>query len=308
MKSEHKAALKEKGKKSTPLDSIFDNMLTDEDWEILSHYVTLLEPCHDATMDLQGQAGDGKPCALFNVLTDIECILEELTTAYDKYKDAPIEAIEGQWHFATQIRLALDKAQDYYGKLDDSPAYLASLVLHPSFTWKFIESQWSGKRLWISQGKRALQALWQAQYKQQEISDSSPMKQRSRVLPQQLNSMEEYRLRSLAKARSASMKVVKGDELERWFEQQLTTDDIVNPLEWWRNTGCKYYPHLAQMAVDLLSIPAMSDEPERLFSRLGLIITPRRNGIQHDAVQALCCLHSWDKSGLIDLRAEPACT
>jgi hypothetical protein len=61
------------------------------------------------------------------------------------------------------------------------------------------------------------------------------------------------------------------------------------------------------MAVDLLSIPAMSDEPERLFSRLGLIITPHRNHIKQEAVQAIICLHSWDKSGLIDLRRSPHC-
>jgi hypothetical protein len=119
--------------------------LTSDDWDILAQYVKLLEPCYDATMDLQGQARDGKPCALFNVQTDLECILESLTAAYDRYKKAPVTAIEGQWHFATQIRLALDKAQEYFAKLDDSPAYLASTVLHPRFTWKFIESQWSAE-------------------------------------------------------------------------------------------------------------------------------------------------------------------
>jgi hypothetical protein len=34
------------------------------------------------------------------------------------------------------------------------------------------------------------------------------------------------------------------------------------------------------MAIDILSIPAMSDEPERIFSRLGLMITKRRNHLE----------------------------
>ena len=100
----------------------------------------------------------------------------------------------------------------------------------------------------------------------------------------------------------SSHKASNGDQLDRWLRDQLTTEGVNNPLEWWRVTGSKYYPQLTQMALDLLSIPAMSDEPERLFSRLGLIITPRRNLLKQDAVQAIACLHSWDNNGLIDIR------
>ena len=112
-------------------------------------------------------------------------------------------------------------------------------------------------------------------------------------------------MRGLQQAHMTSHKVVNGDELERWLKEQLTTEGATNPLEWWRVTGSKYYPQLTQMGVDLLSIPAMSDEPEQLFSRLGLIITPQRNHLKQDAVQAIACLHSWDRNGLIDMRKSP---
>jgi len=56
------------------------------------------------------------------------------------------------------------------------------------------------------------------------------------------------------------------------------------------------------MAIDLLSIPAMSDEPERIFSRLGQMVTKRRNHLEQSTIQATLCLYSWDKNKIIDLR------
>jgi hypothetical protein len=98
--------------------------------------------------------------------------------------------------------------------------------------------------------------------------------------------MEEYRQRGLHAAR-AQGKASQGDDLERWIKDQLTSEDVTNPLEWWSVNGSTYYPELAQMAVDLLSISAMSDEPEHLFSRLGLIITPRHNHIKQEQFRLL---------------------
>ena len=51
-------------------------------------------------MDLQGQLGDGKLCGLVNVQQDIECITEELTSVYERFKSAPPLSIKGEWHFA----------------------------------------------------------------------------------------------------------------------------------------------------------------------------------------------------------------
>src|SRR5205807_2159507 len=56
------------------------------------------------------------------------------------------------------------------------------------------------------------------------------------------------------------------------------------------------------MAFDMLSIPAISDEPERVFSRLGLMITKRRNHLKQSTIQAAQCLHSWDKAKIINIR------
>jgi hypothetical protein len=47
------------------------------------------------------------------------------------------------------------------------------------------------------------------------------------------------------------------------------------------------------MALDILSIPAISAEPERLFSGAKITISDRRNRLTIDTIQALQCLKSW---------------
>jgi hypothetical protein len=53
------------------------------------------------------------------------------------------------------------------------------------------------------------------------------------------------------------------------------------------------------MSVELMSIPAMSDEPECLFSSAKLLISDLRNRLGDDINEAAECLKSWVKQGLI---------
>ena len=54
------------------------------------------------------------------------------------------------------------------------------------------------------------------------------------------------------------------------------------------------------MALDLLSIPAMSAEVERLFSSCKITITDRRNQIGIDSVEAIEGLKSWMRKNNIN--------
>ena len=64
--------------------------------------------------------------------------------------------------------------------------------------------------------------------------------------------------------------------------------------KWWLEPQQQQdYPYLSRMALDLLSIPAMSADPERLFSSAGQTITKRRNRLTINMIQAIECLKSW---------------
>ena len=49
------------------------------------------------------------------------------------------------------------------------------------------------------------------------------------------------------------------------------------------------------MALNILSIPAMLADPERLFSGTKITISDRRNRLRITTIQALECLKSWLK-------------
>jgi len=69
-------------------------------------------------------------------------------------------------------------------------------------------------------------------------------------------------------------------------------------LEYWHTK--KYeYPRLAQMAVEILSIPAMSAECERLFSSGGLMVSPLRSQLEASTIGLAQTLRSWLKAGVI---------
>lgn len=53
------------------------------------------------------------------------------------------------------------------------------------------------------------------------------------------------------------------------------------------------YPALAVMALDILSIPAMEAEPERLFSSAKATMTDKRNQMKSETLEALESLKSW---------------
>jgi len=52
-------------------------------------------------------------------------------------------------------------------------------------------------------------------------------------------------------------------------------------------------PDLARMALDILAVPPMSDEIERVFSSAKLLLTDRRSRLKMDIIKANECLQSW---------------
>ena len=56
-------------------------------------------------------------------------------------------------------------------------------------------------------------------------------------------------------------------------------------------------PHLAVIALDILAIPAMSAEIERVISSSGLLLTDRRNRLKEDVIAAAGCMKSWSSDG-----------
>ncbi len=79
-------------------------------------------------------------------------------------------------------------------------------------------------------------------------------------------------------------------------------ESVSNPLQWWR-VHQSAYPNLAQMALDLFAIPAMSSECERAFSKASYTISARRSNLSSDIVEGGETFRSWVSAGVIKMRA-----
>jgi hypothetical protein len=74
-------------------------------------------------------------------------------------------------------------------------------------------------------------------------------------------------------------------------------------LTWWcQDQQQKRWPRLSYMAIDILSIPAMSDEPERVFSGARRTISWERAQLSAENIERIECLKNWQKSGISEER------
>lgn len=72
----------------------------------------------------------------------------------------------------------------------------------------------------------------------------------------------------------------------------LSPTPCKRPLEWWGERRTEF-PQLSKMAFDLLSIPLMSAECERIFSVTKRFIPPDRNRLRDDIIEAMSSLKHW---------------
>jgi hypothetical protein len=90
-----------------------------------------------------------------------------------------------------------------------------------------------------------------------------------------------------------------GDEYTRWFEEGRQPKEF-RPLEYWSTRlQREIHPRHSKMARDLFTIPAMSDESERVFSNAGPKVTPLRGQSSAKTIGQTQCVRSWIKTGVI---------
>jgi hypothetical protein len=129
---------------------------------VIKLYCEILKPVKEATLMLQGHVG-GQFGAMWQVLPAYEKVLrhferlvvqypvketlqqldfhqfsptsfnEELKNVATSVALQPDDYTTAEHHLSTNIKLAWQKLDEYYSKLDSNPIYVAAIVLHPSF-------------------------------------------------------------------------------------------------------------------------------------------------------------------------------
>jgi hypothetical protein len=138
--------------------------LTVANYAVITEHMDILKPLKTATKRLEGRSKSGS----FRAIAEIILIFEYLLTYYEQRVNA-YEAVNYNKHnklpkdyIAINLRAAWQKADNYYSKLDDSPAYYAATILHLMYKY-YCDKAWAKKPDWLEASNASFQALW-AQY------------------------------------------------------------------------------------------------------------------------------------------------
>ena len=231
----------------------------------------LLQPFKMLTM--MGQEKNTSLSSIGSILWGFDMLLEVLEKTREKYNiEKPDAKKENKKmnHLATCIDHAHGLLSKYYELTDKTEAYVVAMVLDPRQKYKYFEIHWNEEH------HKGVYQKTQALYKEFRIDDDVPASS-STVDSQQSNKRkaedDDFDFDIIAH-RFGKDEVVQ-DELQRYLNSSKVTlatkeDNLSFDLIAWWKANEMLYPTLARMAFELYSIPSMSAEVERVFSRFYL--------------------------------------
>src|SRR5271169_4108641 len=72
-------------------------------------------------------------------------------------------------HIRTAINNAWEKLDKYYALTDETPVYLAALVLHPGQEWRYFEQKWAERPDWLEDAKMKMKAFYQGHWERRPV-------------------------------------------------------------------------------------------------------------------------------------------
>jgi hypothetical protein len=105
-----------------------------EDWRILNQICNFLRPFEHAT-----KATEGHNATVDEVLQTLDFLLAQFEIGRDMYTSNE--------HMAPCIDMGWCKLNKYYTRTDQSPVYVAAIVLHPGWKWSYFSehSMWKNR-------------------------------------------------------------------------------------------------------------------------------------------------------------------
>lgn len=202
-----------------------------------------------------------------SVLWGFDMLLEVLEKTREEYDietrddEDPNQELS---HLATCIDHAHSLLSKYYQLTDETEAYVVAVTLDPRQKHYYFWTHW--ERIHHHAVKEKTQALYQEFRGDNASTSSSGPGSQTYAKRRRLEGFDINAFRFEGGGEPVP------DELQRYLKsprEVLPTDDAneaFNVLTWWRANEL-VYPTLARMAFELFSIPSMSAEVERVFSR-----------------------------------------
>lgn len=179
------------------------------------------------------------------------------------------------------------------------PVYFAATILHPQF-------RLAGMRKTAPaivdqaeiQFKRFLHKYW-AKDSPDSISEASS----AQGIHSQADIPPTFTTSFMEEVDEETSAETMDEEYQRYLSLPRQTKRDVNgkpiaidPIAWWQGRRVEF-PILSKMALDVLSIPAVSAECERVFSQGKLTMTSQRHRMSATTLELLLCLKNWLRNG-----------
>lgn len=284
------------GERAANDTALINDDLSDEDWSTLGHIMEILEPFAEWSTRLQVKYNNG---CIANILP----LMDELKEILENAKNTPRY---NSRHILSMLSNALRILSNYYKKTEVCPSYIVAVVLNPGMKMEYFEVQWDNRPDAINLAKNILNNMWVNTYKGKYPASTVLTQQDNSSLGTELgnacpSTQPKYKFQtSFQRKRQVLMESEGIAKLAQYLQEPISQDIDMNLIEYWSNMfNIRGMRNLAQMALEILSIPAMSAEPERIFSGARITLTDRRCSMGDDALAKLECTKSWIKDNFL---------
>lgn len=254
--------------------------LTSDDWAILEDLLIVLKPFYDATKDLQSSATEGHHGSVWEWLPTIEGLL--------KYCKERLDDFQTKYSPKHPMTVAMQNAWqklDVYWRLSDKAetVYAAATLLAPCGRKKYFDRNWTKQE--TDSMIKTVHEYWLEFYATRQGTSDKPATLTRDPTPREI----------MLGRGTSSMKRLYDDPFINYIHQEPEGNEV-DVFNWWLQYGPA---ELRQMALDILSIPAMSAEVERVFSSTKKLLTPDRNALTTESLETYELLRNWWRGDVI---------
>ncbi|GKU09514.1 unnamed protein product, partial [Fusarium langsethiae] len=155
--------------------SLTEDRLSEQQWDELAHLHDQLETFYDGTLSTEGRLS-----TLADHFQTLDWLLNEIQQAKIKFEELHKEAVRRNTSRGTVAAEADDfaflaasaeaswrKAEEYFKKADETPAYYAAIALNPTLKNQWYIETWTDeeKKSWIPSVTKLVRGLWLEEYR-----------------------------------------------------------------------------------------------------------------------------------------------
>jgi hypothetical protein len=284
------------------------SFVNDEDFDALRRWSAILKSFKLMCKDEEGRPGKDMYGTLAGVFYGLTRMEKEIIAAQKASIGFHSEA------FIAGLEAGYQKVMKYWEETKHQSIYYAAIALNPATRMLWFDDHWSGygkewRLLAHSKFKQIydLYAVREETRQQWHGSDASPspsLQESQELAENTVENSDPYKASTglsaafVARKRRRINTIVTESEYVRYVDRfDFTNDEIPDVPSWWREHSVEF-PILSSMALDILAVPAMSTEVERVFSDAGRLISDDRGSLGDPAIEACVIQHHGLKTGL----------